>query len=63
MDCEDEEQVRVEINDRARLVEEGVRDSSVECAMLLDLQGMFTPVIMLLTAQNGQGKMLRTYVS
>ena len=50
MECEDEEQVRVEINNRARLAGEEVRDSSVECALLLDLQRTFTPVIMLLIA-------------
>ena len=53
----DEEQVRLETSDKPKEEEEGDRDSSAESVMLLDLQGMCSPVTMLQTVPSGQGKM------
>ena len=53
----DEEQVKLETSDKAKEEEEGDRDSSAESAMLLDLQGMSSPVTTSQTVPSGQGKM------
>ena len=53
----DEEQAKLETNDKAKEEEVEDRDSSVESVMLLDLQGMSSPATMLQTVPNGQGKM------